>query len=116
MNNYQIVRIFLQYKKPNSLQSITTFQTMQNIDSYTYHPKYDQLPMRQYYQRNVVQTTPQFDTHIQRSLLVTFSTIRVKATAKPIIYIHDFGIELEDGVTDVWYFEHEALDKKYWYI
>ena len=35
--------------------------------------------------------------------------------AKPIIYIHDFGIELEDGVTDVWYFEHEALDKKYWY-
>ena len=34
---------------------------------------------------------------------------------KPTIYIHDFGIELEDGVTDVWCFEHEALDKKYWY-
>lgn len=34
---------------------------------------------------------------------------------KPIIYIHDFGIELEEGITDVHYFEHEILDKKYWY-
>ena len=34
---------------------------------------------------------------------------------KPTIYIHDFGIEIPDDEVCDWFFEHEALDKKYRY-
>tara|TARA_B100000212_G_C27321189_1_gene510227 strand:- start:132 stop:860 length:729 start_codon:yes stop_codon:yes gene_type:complete len=34
---------------------------------------------------------------------------------KPVIYIHDFGIEMETINNNDWYFEHESLDKKYRY-